>query len=174
MPNNEQITIKTPVEEKHKLIKWYGWITIIVLCLTPLVFILLPVLVVNTSRIGRMLRESRVPEEQAIRGKVLQTKWKFHPETGLHHIKGQLIILADDGNRVECSFFKYVAPNQKSTPDINAGDHLEITGQFRPWEELDQEGNIVKQPDRKVFAIRNVRNLRNGAVYTTEPILRVY
>lgn len=176
MDSMQKISIETPQEEAHKLIKWYGWITIIVLCVTPLVFILLPILVMNTSRIGKMIRESRVSEEEGIAGTLTEAQWEFNTETGLHHVKGQLTLLPATGEAIKCSFLKYVAPNQDLLPAIKVGDAVEITGQYKPLADLiDATGDTPTEPtNEKIFAIKNMRNLADGTIYTSEPILRVY
>lgn len=174
MANDREISIETPQEEIHKLIKWYGWITIIVLCITPLVFILLPILMMNTSKISNMLKESRIAEEQGLAGTVQQVQWEFIQETGLHYVKGQLTLLPPTDAPVECSFFKYVGPDQKLLPDIKEGDGVEMTGQFKTAEDINEDDNTAEQLDKNIFAIRNIRNLEDGAIYTSEPTLRVY
>lgn len=175
MSNNRQILIETPQEEIHKLIKWYGWITIMVLCITPLVFILLPILVMNTGKIGNMIKGSRIPEEEGIAGTVQQAHWEADNEAGVHYVKGQLTILTQSSTMVECSFLKYVGPAQRLLPDIKEGDNVEMTGQFRTAENIDEaDNNAAELQDKNIFAIRNVRKLQDGAVYTSEPTLRVY
>ncbi|MEG6615033.1 hypothetical protein V6C27_01150 [Peptococcaceae bacterium 1198_IL3148] len=155
-----KIYIKTPKEKVHKLIKWYGWITIILLCITPLVFLLLPVLMVNTNKINGMLRESQVLEEDSLAGTVKEANWETDHDSGVHYIKGMLQIENSGGEIVECKFFKYIGPDQKVLPDILVDDNVEMTGQFKT--------------DDNIFAVRNIRNLRNDKVYTTKPSLRMY
>lgn len=155
-----KIQIETPKQEIHKLIKWYGWITIIILCITPLVFVLLPVLMVNTNKINAMLKESRVPEDSSLSGIVNELNWETDHETGLHYVKGVLKVQESASEIIECDFFKYVGPDQKVFPDVQIGDNVEMTGQFKA--------------DENRFAIRNIRNLSDGKVYTTEPSLRMY
>lgn len=155
-----KIHIETPQEEKHKLIKWYGWITIILVCLTPIVFYLLPMLMLNTSKINKMLRESRIPEENSLAGTVEKVNWEAKHESGVHFIEGMLNVENDEEEIIPCKFLKYVGPEQKELPDINVGDKVEITGQLIA--------------DENKFVIRNIRKVTNGNVYTTEPALAVY
>lgn len=161
---HSNIYIETPQEPRYKLIKWYGWITIIVLCFTPLVFVLLPLLMMNTSKINSLLKESRIPEQTALIGKVQSAIWQAAHQDGVHYIKGQLKIYQEQV-LVLCSFLKYVGPYQKQLPDIKEGDWVEMTGQFKTNTDENKEN---------IFAIRNIRSLPDGTVFTSEPTLRVY
>lgn len=154
------ILIKTPTEQIYKLIKWYGWITIILLCVTPLVFLLLPILMVNTNKITGMLKQSKVIEEDSLTGTVKEANWEMDHDSGVHYIKGMLKIENKSGEIVESKFLKYIGPDQRVHPDILIDDNVEMTGQFKT--------------DENIFAIRNIRNLRDYKVYTTKPSLRMY
>lgn len=155
-----QIHIKTPPEKKDKLIQWYGWITIIILCLTPLVFILLPLLMMNTSKINAMLKESRVPEDNAVTGVVKEAEWKLENECGIELVSGRFSVLNNEGDTICCTFHKYVGKNSRALPDIHEGDRLEVTGQMKS--------------DEDTLVARNIRNLSKNVIYTSEPSLSVY
>ncbi|MBM7854866.1 hypothetical protein JOC37_001244 [Desulfohalotomaculum tongense] len=160
MAAGPKIDIETPRERKDKLIKWYGWITITVLCLTPLVLILLPVLMVNTSKIGRILRESRVPGESSLVGTVKKARWELKNEIGLDSIVGELEIEKNDQEIISCTFLKYVGESNKELPEIKEGDKIEAIGKFN-----EQENK---------FAVKNIRNVSTNRIYTSEPALAVY
>ncbi|MBO8137568.1 MAG: hypothetical protein H0Z40_05470 [Desulfotomaculum sp.] len=160
MAGQLHIEIETPREKKDKLIKWYGWITIIVLCLTPLVFVLLPILMVNTSRIGKILRDSRVPEEDSLTGTVKKASWELKNEIGLDSIVGELEVEGSSNEIIRCTFLKYVGENNKKLPGIKEGDKIEAVGK------LNMEENK--------FEIKNIRHLETGRIYTSEPALAVY
>lgn len=162
MENKPQFKIPTPQEEKEKLIQWYGWITIIIVCLTPIVFIFLPLLMINTSKINNMLKESRIPEEDALSGVVKKADWELENESGVLAIIGKLEVEvgSNDGHSLPCSFKKYVGNKNRAIPYITHGDKLEITGRFNT--------------DDNIFLIKNMRKKGMDYIYTSEPILSVY
>lgn len=164
METQNKIYIETPKEPKDKLIKWYGWITILVLFLTPLVFILLPVLMLNTSKINRLLKESRVPETDAVEGTVKEVNIELKHEDAIFSIQGEIKLEDHQGELITCTYLKYVGKDTRIIPDINEGDKLQITGHLKA-EEGEEEPSLL---------IRNIRNVETQKVYTTEPVLSMY
>ncbi|WP_051688218.1 hypothetical protein [Desulfofalx alkaliphila] len=160
MNGRPQIHIETPKEEKDKLIKWYGWITILVICITPLVLVFLPLLMLNTSKINKMLKESRVPEVDWLSGRAQEVNFGLKNEDGVDSVQGEIIVQDEEGQLIKCTFLKYVGKDTKILPEIKESNLLEITGK------MDKED--------KVFLIRNVRVVETEKVYTTEPVLSVY
>ncbi|TYO93927.1 hypothetical protein LX24_02491 [Desulfallas thermosapovorans DSM 6562] len=160
MENKMQFKIPTPREEKEKLIQWYGWITIMILCLTPIVFIFLPLLMMNTSKINNMLKESRIPEEDSLTGVVKKAVWEVENQSGVFAVAGELEVENEQGQPVLCSFKKYVGNKTKAVPYVAPGDKIAITGRFSAG-------------DNK-FLIRNLLKQDNDYIYTSEPVLSVY
>ncbi|MTI80960.1 MAG: hypothetical protein FH758_08755 [Firmicutes bacterium] len=176
-----RVFIEAPKEKKDKMIKWYGWITIIVLCITPLVFVLLPILMVNTSRIGKILRESITPEKDYISGMVKTANWEIKNEVGMDSVFGELEIEREDNEVVQCSFLKYVGETNKNLPEIKEGDIIEAVGQINEQseesnveEEINQEKKGQQEMEGSKFIIKNIRKKNSDKIYTSDPALAVY
>lgn len=146
-------------EKKEKLIKWYGWIFILVVAFTPLIILLLPLLMVNTNKINNILKLSRINEELYVEGVVRKAKWESRKEYGLDLIAGELELETPDGAGALCTFYKYVGPNNIAIPEIHENHLVGLTGQ--------------KLPDGCI-AIRNIQNFSIKRSYTTEPSVSVY
>jgi len=154
----DKIHIHVSRRKKEKLVKWYGWIFILLICMTPLVIILLPKLMLNVNRINTLLRGSRVPEADSVTGTVNKVSWKKTYDGDLGCIEGDIEITNHKNEIIKCSFKKYVGPKFNETIDINCNDNLYLTGMFKD----------------RLFLIRNVQNNTNNQVYTTEPMVSVY
>ncbi|ABO50386.1 hypothetical protein Dred_1862 [Desulforamulus reducens MI-1] len=146
------------IERKEKLIKWYGWIVILILCMTPLVIVLLPKLMLNVGRINKILRESIVSETTKIRGDVANITWNKHADGDLGCIEGDIELQTNGHTPILCKFKKYVGPKHNQTIVVNKTDKLLLTGTY----------------EDNVFLIRKLENQSNQYVYTTEPQVSVY
>ncbi|GAB6157484.1 hypothetical protein JCM39194_06840 [Desulfotomaculum varum] len=144
--------------KKEKLVKWYGWIIILLICMTPLVIIVLPKLMLNVNRINTLLRESKIPEVESIYGNVRKVTWNKTYDGDLGCIEGEIEIISHENNVIKCIFKKYVGPKHNETFNVNVNDHVCLTGLFKD----------------NVFLIRNMQNNSNSQVYTTEPMVSVY
>lgn len=142
---------------RDKLIKWYGWIFILFLCFTPLVFVLLPVLMLNVNYFNKKLKESRIKEEMLVEGVLSKCIWSTANDNGLNFIKGELVILVA-GKEINCSYLKYTRKGEVA-PEIGTGINVIMTGSF---------GNDG------IFKIRTIREDISLLVYTTEPSISVY
>ncbi|MCL5779550.1 MAG: hypothetical protein M1119_01095 [Firmicutes bacterium] len=154
----DKIHIHVSRRKKEKLVKWYGWIVIFIICMTPLVIILLPKLMLNVNRINTLLRESCVPETDCLTGTVNKVHWKKTNDGDIGCIEGDIEIATTSKDVVKCSFKKYVGPKFNETIAINCNDHIYLTGTF----------------EDQLFLIRNIQNNTNHQVYTTEPMVSVY
>ncbi|WP_018084339.1 hypothetical protein [Desulfurispora thermophila] len=154
----DKIHIHVSRKEKEKLIKWYGWIFVLVICLTPLVIIILPKLMLNVNRINSLLKESCIPEKQSINGVVNRVSWHKTYDGDIGCIEGHIEIIDSHNNVIHCLFKKYVGPNFNQLININYNDNLYLTGIFKD----------------QLFLIRNIKNNTNNQVYTTEPMVSVY
>lgn len=143
---------------KEKLIKWYGWIFILFICLTPLVIIFLPKLMLNVNRINSLLKDSRIPEKQQISGKVSKISWHKTYDGDLGCLQGHIDVIDDRGHAINCIFKKYIGPKFNQTININHLDNLTMTGTF----------------SGDTFLIRNIQNHTNSQTYSTEPAVSVY
>lgn len=145
-------------QKKERLVKWHGWITILLVCLTPLVIIALPILMVNVSRIGNMLKESIISDDKTIEGKVVNliTETKYEKDIGT--IYSEIIIETEDNSKVICQFKKYIGPKYDQDMKLNNNDLLTLKGTY--------------QEER--FLIKYIINQTNKQVYTSEPAISVY
>lgn len=155
---DNDIIIPAAREKKEKLIKWYGWIPILLAAFTPLIILILPRIMVNTNRINKLLKESRVSEESFAEGCLVGAKWELKQLDGLNLISGELEV--DTGDFVkQYSFQKYVGFKNANIPEINENSRVRLTGREEPG---------------GTFAIRNLYDLSAQRVYTTEPSVSVY
>ncbi len=153
-----QATFDVPREKKEKLIRWYGWITILLVAFTPFIILLLPRIMANTSRINALLKKSRISEESSVEGTLLGANWEMKVVDGLNLITGELEV-ATNGSIKQCSYLKYVGFKNAVIPEIKENSPVRLTGR--------------EEPDGK-FAIRCLYDLSSGKVYTTEPSVSVY
>lgn len=145
-------------QKKEKLVKWYGWIFILIVCITPLVIVLLPKLMLNVGRINKILRESIVPNDKTLKGKVINVVWQKHTDGDIGCIEGDIELESIDACIVQCKFKKYVGPKYNGTFKINKYDQILVNGSYQD----------------NVFLIRNLGNLTNQYLYTSEPQVSVY
>ncbi|MEG6522442.1 hypothetical protein [Desulfotomaculum sp. 1211_IL3151] len=145
-------------QKKEKLVKWYGWIVILIICITPLVILLLPKLMLNVGRINKILRESIVPNNKTLNGKVINIAWQKHNDGDIGCIDGDIEIESVDASIVQCKFKKYVGPKFSETFQINKYDQILVNGSYQD----------------NIFLIRNLGNLTNQHLYTSEPQVSVY
>ncbi|CCO07073.1 hypothetical protein [Desulforamulus hydrothermalis] len=153
-----KIHINISRKKKEKLVKWYGWIFILLICMTPLVIIVLPKLMLNVNRINTLLRESIIPEKESVNGNVNKVTWNKTYDGDLGCIEGEIEIINHENKIIKCIFKKYVGPKYNETFELNVNDNIYLTGLFK----------------ENVFLIRNMQNNGNNQVYTTEPMVSVY
>lgn len=144
-------------EPKDKLIKWYGWIFILFLCLTPLVFILLPILMYNVGYFNKMLKNSKISQEVTLQGILLNCNLNSRNIDGLNAISGELVIISQ-GNRINCSFLKYTKKGE-SVPSLESDSNVDVSGTF------DREG---------IFKVASIVEKNSGKTYSTLPTVSVY
>lgn len=152
------LNFRPPREKKEKLIKWYGWIPILLAAFTPLIILILPRIMVNTNKINNLLRESRVCEESSIEGKLRKARWEVKQVDGLNLITGELEV-ETGGSIKQCSYQKYAGFKNAVVPEINENSRVRLSGR--------------ENPDGR-FAVRNLYDLSAQRVYTTEPSVSVY
>ncbi|GAB6180792.1 hypothetical protein JCM14036_21110 [Desulfotomaculum defluvii] len=146
------------IEKKEKLVKWYGWVFIFVICITPLVIVVLPKLMFNVGRINKILRESIIPNDSALSCKVIDVGWEKHIDGDLGCIEGNIEVESIDGSIVKCKFIKYVGPKHCQTYSVKYNDQILLTGSYKD----------------DLFLIRSLENITNKYKYTTEPQVSVY
>lgn len=144
-------------QKKEKLVKWYGWIFILVVCLTPLVIILLPKLMLNVGNINKMLKESIIPNDKTLNGKVVNVTWQKYTNGDIGCIEGDIELENVDASIVQCKFKKYVGPKHNETFHITKNDQILVNGSYQD----------------NVFLIKNLGNLTNQYLYTSEPQVSV-
>ena len=144
--------------KKEKLVKWYGWIIILILCLTPLVIIILPKLMLNVGRINKILRESQIPDVDVISGEIIEIQWNRHVDGDLICIEGQMVIDTKLNGQVNTIFRKYVGPKYNETIDLVVKDQVEVRGQFKD----------------NSFLVRSISKLEDKQYYDTLPLVSVY
>ncbi|AEG60275.1 hypothetical protein [Desulforamulus ruminis] len=155
----EANTCFVALEKKEKLVKWYGWIVILFICMTPLVIVLLPKLMINVNRIHSLLKNSIVPETAVLEGQVTHYCWNRVNDGGLVSIEGEMTVTSKENKTVQCLYKKYVGPNWQQIPDFLPSHQLYLTGSFQ---------------DDGVFQIASARNLSTQQMYTTKPVVSVY
>ncbi len=144
--------------KKEKLVKWYGWIIILLLCVTPLVIIILPKLMLNVGRINKILRESQIPETDSINGEVLEVQWNRTVDGDIICIEGQVLIDTKERGQINTVFRKYVGSKYNETIDISLKDPVELTGKY----------------EDDSFLIRSILNLKTKEIHDTAPLVSVY
>ncbi|SHK70733.1 hypothetical protein [Desulforamulus aeronauticus] len=144
--------------KKEKLVKWYGWIIILLLCVTPLVIIILPKLMLNVGRINKILRESQIPETDSINGEVLEVQWNRIVDGDIICIEGQMLIDTKERGQINTVFRKYVGPKYNETIDVSLKDPVGLTGKY----------------EEDIFLVRSIRNLDTKQIYDTAPLVSVY
>lgn len=157
MVNNDAI-MPAIREKKERLIKWYGWIPILLAAFTPLIILILPRIMVNTNRINKLLKESRISEESSAEGYLVRAKWELKQLDGLNLISGELEV--DTGDSVkQCTFQKYVGFKNAVIPEVCEHSRVRLSG---------------REESGGTFAIRNLYDLSAQRGYTTEPSVSVY
>ncbi|MFZ5649312.1 MAG: hypothetical protein ACOY4I_00465 [Bacillota bacterium] len=144
-------------DQIEKLIKWYGWIFILVLCLTPVVFVLLPVLMYNVSYFNRMIKSSKIPQEVSIQGYLLNCRLERKNVDGLNAITGDILVNSG-GRQIDCSFLKY-ARKGEIVPQIAPDSEVVVAGAY------DEKG---------VLRVSAITDNKSGKLYSTMPTLSVY
>lgn len=144
--------------KKEKLVKWYGWIIIFLLCMTPLVIIILPKLMLNVGRINRMLKDSRIPVEHSLTGEIVDLAWDKNIDGDLISIECQMLIKVDQEGDIKASFRKFVGKGYQTDMLISESDHVEVAGTYK----------------ENIFFISSIRNLNSKNVYDSEPLVSVY
>lgn len=152
-------TCSVAVEKKEKLVKWYGWIVIFFICMTPVVIVLLPVLMINVNRISSLLRNSIIPEADVVEGTVTHASWTRTNDGGLVSIEGEIELISKDNKTLKCLYKKYVGQNWQQTPEFSPSNQLYLTGSFQ---------------DDGIFRIASARNVCTQQMYTTKPAVSVY
>lgn len=155
---NQDATMPAIREKKERLIKWYGWIPILLAAFTPLIILILPRIMVNTNRINKILKGSRVAEEASVEGYLVRAQWEIKQLDGLNLIFGELELETGDSVK-QCSFLKYVGFKNAAIPEISENSHLRLSGREDPG---------------GTFIVRNLYDLTEQRVYTTEPSVSVY
>lgn len=144
--------------KKEKLVKWYGWLVLLLVCMTPLVIILLPKLMINVNKINGLLRESIIPETDTLEGNVTLINLAKTNDGGLGCIEGNIEIFTLDSQLVKCSFKQYVGPNYNERINLTEGDKVCLTGTYKD----------------EVFMIKKIKNISLNQEYSSEPMVSVY
>lgn len=144
--------------KKEKLVKWYGWLVLLLICMTPLVIILLPKLMINVNRINGLLRESIIPETDTLEGNVMQINLAKSNDGGLGCIEGDIEVSTLDNQLVKCSYKQYVGPNYNEMINVTEGDKVYLTGTYKD----------------EVFMIKMIKNISLNQEHSSEPLVSVY